>query len=106
MSASSDEREDISGSEESPLRTEVVNGDAALIANEKGSSTAKSTSVITDSEESDEEVQKDGEVDDSEEEDCEDDEEESEESEEDSESGSEESYLSDEDSDLEAERER
>ena len=104
ISVSSDE--EMSGSEESSLKSKVVNGDAALITDEKVSSTTKSTSVSTGSGKSDEEVERNGEIDDSEGEDGEDDEEESEESEEDSESASEESYGSDEDSELEAERER
>lgn len=102
---SSDEREDISGSDESPLKSKVVNGDSALITDEKVAAKGKSTSVSTASEKSDEEGEENGELDESEEGESEGDEEDSEDSEEDSESPSEESYCS-EDSDLEAERER
>ena len=103
ISSSSDERDEISGNEESMLKSNVENGETALITDEKVSGAESNKSVCENSETSVDGGKNDGDTGGSEEEDSEKD---SQDTEDDSETGSDESYSTDEDSELEAERER
>lgn len=103
ISSSSDERDEISGNEESMLKSNVENGETALITDEKVSGAENNKSVCENSETSVDGGKNDGDTGGSEEEDSEKD---SQDTEDDSETGSDESYSTDEDSELEAERER
>ncbi|XP_068704066.1 caldesmon-like isoform X2 [Montipora foliosa] len=103
ITSSSDERDEISGNEESMLKSNVENGETALITDEKVSGAENNKSVCENSETSVDGGKNDGDTGGSEEEDSEND---SQDTEDDSETGSDESYSTDEDSELEAERER
>ncbi|XP_068725312.1 caldesmon-like isoform X2 [Montipora capricornis] len=103
ITSSGDERDEISGNEESMLKSNVENGETALITDEKVSGAENNKSVCENSETSVDGGENDGDTGGSEEEDSEND---SQDTEDDSETGSDESYSTDEDSELEAERER
>lgn len=103
ISSSSDEVDEVPSFEESMLKSGVENSETALIMDEKVNGGGKKSSVCENSEKDVEEDKEDGDTDESDEDDNE---EGSEETEESSETGSAESYSSDEDSEMEAERER
>lgn len=103
ISSSSDEVDEVSSFEESMLKSGVENSETALIMDEKVNGGGKKSSVCENSEKDVEEDKEDGDTDESDEDDNE---EGSEETEESSETGSAESYSSDEDFEMEAERER
>lgn len=103
ISSSSDEVDEVSSFEESMLKSGVENSETALIMDEKVNGGGKKSSVCENREKDVEEDEEDGDTDESDEDDRE---EGSEETEESSETGSADSYSSDEDSEMEAERER
>lgn len=103
ISSSSDEVDEVPGGEESMLKSRVENGETTLIMDEKVNGGEKNSSVCDNSEKDVEEAEEDGDTDESDEDDRE---EGSEETEEGTETESTGSYCSDEDSEMEAERER